>query len=366
MRHSFATNWRRVAGMVVAPVLKRPDLAELDRNMSMLRYINWAWRNSRHAAAGTGIRRFLQRVTFTRFAVLHRRDVVSFVKPPSGGELEADIARRPEIVGVIVWPYICNTWDAARRIHNLIKHYEVVDELRARFTFSALDSFELLDLDDLFPGLHVVVDRPNWFIREGQLTINLFRYQDRIFSLAFSLGVEANERVAYIGAIQGVQRDGMLELYKEFTKVMFGMRPRDFLLEVFRMLVQSLGVVRILAIRDARRQHRSSFFDPSKAKLLLSNYDEVWTERGGVPYGDDFFCLRAVATLKNVEDMSSKKRTMFRQRYEMLTALFHRLQAQITAAHNGSARVATPSGTSPSVPPGPGVGGQPQNPSSLR
>ncbi|WP_372521469.1 VirK/YbjX family protein [Sulfuricaulis sp.] len=319
--------------------------------MNMLRFISWAWRNSRYVAAGTGIRRFMQRVNFTKLAVLHRRDVAPFIEPPQGGALEAEIALRPEIVGVIAWPYICNSWGADRRISNVIKHYEVIDELRGRFTFSAPSSFELLDLNDLLPGLHIIVDRPQWFIREGQLAINLFSYQDRIFSLAFSLGVEADERVAYIGAIQGVQRDGMLEKYKEFTKILFGMRPRDFLIEVFRMLVQSLGVVRILAVRDASRHHRSSFFNASKAELLLANYDEVWIERGGVPHGDDFFCLRVNPTLKNIDDVPSKKRTMYRRRYEMLATLSSRLRAGITGTHNGSARAATPNGTFPSVPP---------------
>jgi uncharacterized protein VirK/YbjX len=318
--------------------------------MSMLRLTNWAWRISRHAVDGTGIRRFLRRVNFARLAVLHRLDVGPFVEPPRGGELEADIARRPEIVGVIVWPYISSGWDAVRRIRNVIKHYEVVDELRGRFTFSASNSFELLDLNDLLPGLHIVVDRPKWFIREGQLAINLFSFQDRTFSLAFSLGVEADERVAYIGAIQGVHRDGVLEGYKEFTKILFGMRPRDFLIEVFRMLVQSLGVVRILAVRDASRHHRSSYFGASKAESLLANYDEVWIERGGVPYGDDFFCLPVGPALKNIDDVPSKKRAMYRRRYELLETLSSRLQACITGSHNGSARAATPNGTFPSAP----------------
>ncbi len=319
--------------------------------MNMLRFINWAWRNSHHVATGTGIRRFMQRVNFAKLAVLHRRDVKPFIELPRGGALEAEITLRPEIVGVIAWPYICNSWGADRRISNVIKHYEVIDELRGRFIFSAPSSLELLDLNDLLPGLHIVVDRPNWFIREGQLAINLFSFQDRTFSLAFSLGIETDERVAYIGAIQGVHRDGVLEDYKEFTKVLFGMRPRDFLIEVFRMLVQSLGIVRILAIRDASRHHRSSFYNASKAELLRSNYDEIWLDRGGVSYGDDFFSLPVGPARKNLDDVPSKKRTMYRRRYEMLDALSSRLQASITGAHNGSAQVVTPNGTFSSVPP---------------
>lgn len=249
--------------------------------------------------------------------------------PPPGTELAADMSSRPEIAGVIVWPYICHRWSSHTRIRVLLEHYELVDALRHRFKFSGPNSFELLDLGDLLAGLRVVVDKPTWFVREGQLVINLFSLHERTYSLAFSLGRENGEMVAYVGAIQGVHRDGVLDAYKELTKALYGMRPRDFLIEVFKMLAQSLGVVKILAVRDASRHHRSRYFSEGKTEALRINYDDIWIERGGVLDSDDFYSLPLAVGLKDLDQVPSKKRAMYRRRYEILQDLAERIQASI-------------------------------------
>ncbi len=320
--------------------------------MNSIHIINWAWRTSKGIFDGPSVRRVASRVDFTRKALIERANIGPFVEPRPGSELAADLALRPEIVGAIVWPYICHRWSASTRIRTLLGHYEGIEVLRPQFTFSAADSFDLLDLGDLLAGLRIVVDKPKWFIREGQLVINLFSFQDRTFSLAFSLGTEGGQRVAYIGAIQGVHREGVLEAYKEFTKVLYGMRPRDFLIEVFKMLVQSIGVVKILAVRDSSRHHRSAYFSEGKKEALRVNYDEVWIERGGVLDGEDFYSLPIFSSLKDPDQVPSKKRAMYRRRYDLLNTLMERLRASISGRWPAGKQPAmSTSGTNAGPPP---------------
>jgi uncharacterized protein VirK/YbjX len=97
------------------------------------------------------------------------------------------------------------------------------------------------------------------------------------------------------------------------------MRPRDFLFELFRAFCRAFGVSKIYAVSDASRHHRSSYFG-SKAKNgeLTLNYDEIWLERGGALHNSDFYVFNVDQQLKNLEEVPSKKRSMYRKRFEFL------------------------------------------------
>jgi len=168
-------------------------------------------------------------------------------------------------------------------------------------------------------------------MREGQAVLDLFIAETRIFSLAFSLRDEQG-LTAVIGAIQGRDIEGALDTYRELTGALHGMRPRDFLVEMFRALCATLGVQRIVAVSDASRHHRSPYFGKVTDKRFPLDYDEVWTERGGTALDDDFFALPVKPTRRSIEEIPSKKRSMYRKRYEMLDRLEAKL-AQAVSPH---------------------------------
>lgn len=238
---------------------------------------------------------------------------------------------RPETVGAVVWPYQCLGWDAATRLERIDSHCKAIDVLGAGLNFPIDQALQLLNLGDLSPGLRVVLDRPKWFMREGQLAMNLFAGELRIYTLAFSFGSFPDGMAAYVGAIQGSNTSGIQDAYKELTKSLHGMRPRDFLVELFRTFCRCLDVLRIYAVADARRQHRSEYFGAAKASTLTLNYDEIWAERGGVKVNEDFFVLSSEAAVRNLDDVPSKKRAMYRRRYEMLTELEQKLCSTMRA-----------------------------------
>ena len=160
------------------------------------------------------------------------------------------------------------------------------------------------------PELRLVLDQPKWFM-QGQLTISLFAGETRIYSLAFSFRLEPT-LVAYIGAIQGRDLEGILDLYRQITKALHGMRPRDFLVEVFCMLCRVVGVKQIYAIADSCRIHRSPYFGHDKTKITV-NYDEIWQDRGGAQLCRDFFTIPITGSKHEHEEIPPKKRSMYRK-----------------------------------------------------
>lgn len=303
----------------------------------LLRDFTLLWQMSKQVYPNTSIFTVKNRLIFTVQASRIKKAIQPFLHAPSGSQINKLMTQRPETIGAVVWPYICHTWDAKNRLSRIEEHYRVVDSLYPKIDFPVDGALKLIDLGYVCENLHVVLDQPIWFMREGQLVINLFLDNVRIFSLAFSLAHESGKMVAYVGAMQGRNIDGLLDTYRDITKAMHGMRPRDFLFELFRAFCRSVGVTKIFAVSDASRHHRGAYFG-SKAKNgeLTLNYDEIWLERGGVIENSDFYVFSVAPQVKNLEEVPSKKRSMYRRRYEFLDATEARMQDVCTKLDDNS------------------------------
>lgn len=250
-----------------------------------------------------------------------------FMHPRAGSTLQRALEQRPELVGVVVWPYICTSWDARTCLQRIDEHFRIVESMDAMLDFPIGEQLNLLDLAEVSADLRIALDHARWFMREGMLVLNLFVGDVRIYSLAFSFAYEEDKVVAYIGAIQGVDAEGIMDDYKDLTKTLHGMRPRDFQVELFRIFCRCVGISRIYAVDDGKRQHRSSYFRAEKSEALFLNYNAIWEERGGTRDSADFFMLSMETPMKDLDDVPSKKRAMYRRRYELLQSLEGRIKA---------------------------------------
>ncbi|MGZ8984360.1 MAG: VirK/YbjX family protein [Methylotenera sp.] len=279
------------------------------------------WNLSELIYTGRSLSALKSRLLFMMKAARLSSSLRPLLGAAEGSLINKLIKQRPETVGAIVWPYQCRTWDAKTRLNRIVEHYSVIEGLSPLIDFPVNGALKLLDLGGVYENLHVVLDQPKWFMREGQLVLNLFLDDVRIYSLAFSLAHESGKVVAYVGAMQGRNIDGLLDTYREITKAMYGMRPRDFLFKLFRAFCRAVGVSKIFAVSDSSRHHRSSYFgNKAEKKELTPNYDEIWLELGGILETSDFYVFSVDPQRRNLEEVPSKKRSMYRQRYEFLDA----------------------------------------------
>lgn len=283
----------------------------------MARWRDW-WRRSVIVEAQNPVRRFLRRAAFVRTAIALDGMLAPLVDAPAGSYAARVLAGRPALLGVLSSPYVTAWWPAERRAAHLVRHLASASTMPG-IAVDTEESRVLLDLADVYPGLRVVLDHAPWFTREGPLVVNLFVAEERVYSLAYSLGPDRDGRsAAWIGAVQGRALDTALDTYRDLTKALHGMRPRDFLVELFRMLCRAAGIEVIYAVADAARVHRSPYFGVARTEKLQVNYDEIWEERGGTAFDAELFRLPLDATVKSLDDVPSKKRAMYRRRYELL------------------------------------------------
>lgn len=238
----------------------------------------------------------------------------------SNPALRHTLLRRPQLFKIVAKPFLTKNWDAATRVARVVDHFDTASGVGRVMAFRGDEVIDLIQLTAIDPAYRLTLDQPVWLLFEGPAAFSLWEGIDRIFHISFCLSSEGGRRIAYIGGIQGRNEENILDRYRKFTKAAFGMRPRDFLVEAFRSFCASIGVEEIKAISDEALPWR----DPADRQL---SYDSVWCERGGTLDGDGFYRLTIKPSRRADEEIPSKRRSQYRQRYAALDAIEQQLRS---------------------------------------
>jgi len=269
---------------------------------------------------GRGLRSYVARARFVAVCAREIGQIADLAAPGNTQSLLRTLQERPGVVGVAVWPYINNLWSTQQRFAALQAHHTELESFPG-LQVGTREKVVVSDLGSIVPGLTVAIDRPTWFMREGELTVSLFNGDFRAYSLAFLFGLEAGQRVLYVGCIQGRQAEGIEQLYRELTKKLYGWRPRDVMVSLIQMIGSAAQVSKICLVSDAARVHRHRYFGENHKALISANYDEIWSEHGAVAGDGGFFELGTRIHRREQHEISSNKRAMYRRRYELMDML---------------------------------------------
>jgi uncharacterized protein VirK/YbjX len=231
------------------------------------------------------------------------------------------LKRFPLMSGAIYWPYINHTWPMQRKLAAIDQHFRMLGGSAKIIAHATFEEVELARLEEQYAGLRLVLDKAMWFLREGEIVLNLFVNDQRFYSIAFTLGVDAGQPLILVGALQGSNVDAAQGVYRDITHALHGMRPRDFLMVALKLLCKELGIHRIWAVSSDNRQHNSPYFGGGHKEKVLVAYNEVWQEHGGTELENGFFEIPAIVSYKDMNEIPSRKRATYRRRYEMLDKL---------------------------------------------
>lgn len=231
------------------------------------------------------------------------------------------LKRFPLMSGAMYWPYINHTWKMERCLDTIDKHYRLLKGPAAIIAHATFKEIELARLEEEYAGLRLVLDKAVWFLREGEIVLNLFVNDQRFYSVAFTLGLDADQPLIFVGALQGSNSEIAQDVYREITQSLHGMRPRDFLMVSLKLLCREIGINRIWAVSSDKRQHNSPYFGNSHKEKVLVAYDEVWSEHGGKALDNGFYEIPASIRYKEMSEIPSRKRATYKRRYQMLDKL---------------------------------------------
>jgi len=271
-----------------------------------------------------------RRTRFAYRAFRNRHLLKEFCARMGRAELMAQVGSngtfsvRSDIVGVIEWPYINNSWNVANRLDRIANHYELLASLSPKLlAVDKSNPLTLANLSTFSSRCEIIIDRAHWFKREGELVLNLFKDDLRVASIAFIFGFHAGAPTIFVGAIQGIHSgistEESLLIHKNLTKDFEGLRPRSLLLDVLKTIGSALGISKLLAVADENRHHRHKYFGAIQSSKLATSYDQIWIEHGGSQSPEPgFYEMPIQVTRRGPEEIPSKKRAMYRRRYEIL------------------------------------------------
>jgi uncharacterized protein VirK/YbjX len=273
-----------------------------------------------------------QHIQFIVAALRRRGDFMKLADPVRGEALERLVADRPRYLSLLIAPYMDARWSTAERVDRLIEHATTLRKYFRKYDFAVDQSLYLFDLNEVgIPNYSVIIDKPEWFCHEGLLTLNLCHGNFRLFSMTFSFFCEYSVAGMVIGGIQGRKTSDILQRYRQFTKLASGLEPRDFILEVLRIIARVENVQTIKGTPDQFRYNRHEYFSKIDRLDLFFDYDDVWKERGGFLNDDGMYEI-PLTTDRAIERIAAKKRSLYRRRYEMLDQLEDRIALNLQAS----------------------------------
>lgn len=255
-------------------------------------------------------------------SLLHRNTLKYFISEIDAMGFSELFNHEIPLLIAVYSPYIHNQWSVQDRFKVILDHYQMIQRMPSILNLVDARPKILLDLNQYSAGTLITLDKAKWFVREGELVLNIFKDDSRLMSVAFTFSTLNDKPIMYIGAIQGKQSSSeTLQLLKEQSKKFEGLRPADLLLEVLRMIAIHLNITKILAISDENRHHRHKHFSHLQSNLLKTNYNERWIENQGIPLENGFYSLPIKKPRKDLAEIGSNKRATYRRRYNILDAI---------------------------------------------
>ncbi|OOF38935.1 hypothetical protein BKK49_08875 [Rodentibacter rarus] len=209
--------------------------------------------------------------------------------------------------------YCDKRFSAPQRLSAITQHLQLAEEKWGASFCSTLLKEQVIPLSQLTEDLSLNLSLNFIDPFEGYFAINIRNQNnERIYDASFTF-LSPNKLL--IASMQGPYYENAQDLIKTATKDLQGMRPMFMLMQVFRELAKHWQCDLIGIPHKSQGKYRLS----ARSKILF-NYDEFWQENQGV-YQSPYWQLPLDIERKPLEDIASKKRSMYRKRYEMLDRL---------------------------------------------
>lgn len=235
--------------------------------------------------------------------------------------LRALAMARPRLIGKIYRPYLTNTLSFSERLMLLQSHYDFI----ARKGLSALvlkagrRPVELARITTKSGIVYRIALRAvEPMEREGELAVQLLRGETLVYTAAFSFFRSGAVMVLGVGCMQGPKGDCGLDLIKEATREMHGLRPKNLMVRLLSALGYDLGCSALRLVGNGNRAVNRARRDGR----VHADYDTLWRECGALPRADgDYHLDCELPKPPDLQQLPSNKRSAARKRHETVESV---------------------------------------------
>ncbi|WP_067177511.1 DUF535 family protein [Sulfurospirillum sp. UCH001] len=234
-------------------------------------------------------------------------------------ELHYFLVNYPEILNKPFRSYQCCNMPTHEKFKNIYFHYSFLkqkfcsEKIQMIYSFKGFNLLETMLSENLLSLRLCYVGNLG---KEGELTLMMLLDNKEIYSIQFSFIEKSNQVEIYLCGIQS-RNDVNGDELKDITKKMYGLRPRNFIIFTLRVIGSYFNLLLIQAVKT--NFHTSNCSRVKKTGKFFANYNEYWEEEAGVD-NQQFYTLSTINRKKEMTEIPSKKRSLFKQRYQMLDA----------------------------------------------
>lgn len=219
-------------------------------------------------------------------------------------------------------PYISAALTPQQRFNLLRKHFELMCRVPQSIRDAIYSKQGLVLATFVEGGIEHVVKLVHLqgTEREGDLNLVWDCSLGRVAMATFALlNSRRGFRALVVGGVQGSNAGDAHAMYQVLTRGMHGLRPMSALVHFLQLAATRLGVEALFGVEDAAH----AVYRPGRScsgKKTLS-YDAIWSEHEGVRWGYGLYRLPVRAQPRDLAEIASKKRSMYRKRYAMLESI---------------------------------------------
>ncbi|MDG6272764.1 VirK/YbjX family protein [Glaesserella parasuis] len=282
----------------------------------------YKWPEPSHLYPDRGKKSYrLKRFRYRFRSILHRSLIKKFEhKINSESSLKPLLIKRADYSYPLVHRFLDKRFNSQRRFNMIC------------------DNLDFLPKVLLSKNLPQLWDSPICFtevIEDFEIYLNVNEYQPMEGFWALELRYKPSGQLVYlltfgklenallISVIQGPNFEGSKELVKQLTKKCHGLRPAYLMVEAMKALTQVLGYSKLFGIPQ-KYQNKSRFVQSTR---YFVDYDTIFKESNGEL--KEYWELPLTLESKNLEDIPSNKRSMYRKRYTMLNHLLRAIASKL-------------------------------------
>ncbi|AHY09187.1 VirK/YbjX family protein [Serratia plymuthica] len=244
------------------------------------------------------------------------------------------LQNQPRLPCRIHRPYVSAALSSGERMQAILYHYSMltsfldVEAFKSHLSPDGLCLCQFMGKDDqLFILQFVSTCRLD---REGEASIILRDGSGQMLAeITFVLCLRDNKRSVIIGGLQGPNNDNAQELVQQATKNLYGLFPKRLVLESLIQVASLLSVDKIFAVSNKLHVYQAVRYK-NRVKHLHADYDSFWEMSGGDIDSHGYYSIPINIIRKRLGDVPSKKRAVYRRRYELTDAISEQTRQALT------------------------------------
>ncbi|WP_334325950.1 VirK/YbjX family protein [Gilliamella apicola] len=222
-------------------------------------------------------------------------------------------------------PYLASCLSQQERFEALAYHYDFLarhpDSMTKAF-YNPNIACELADVkvkNDA--NIKIALQARNKFAREGE--ISLYFYDNDGIDLAtitFTIMQYQQKTTLFIGGLQGTGHHDARIRVQQATKQCYGLFPKRVALEAALVIARYFNLEQIVAVGNKTHIYNNWRYN-TRQERILSDYDDFWLTIDGKQDSNGLFILPNQIYRKSLDEIASKKRSEYRNRYALLDQL---------------------------------------------